>query len=108
VKLNCRKNSKSLKQHLYSPWLQTSTLTLAMAQAADKFSALSTCYFGHHSANRVELSRGRDLVVEPGPASGPINFLAYPFIEIEGKPAKAQILFSFRRRMKSMQTSANP
>jgi transglutaminase-like putative cysteine protease len=75
---------------------------------ADKFSALSTYYFGHHSANRLELSRGRDLVVEPGPASGPINFLAYPVIEIEGKPAKAQILFSFRRPVKSMQTSANP
>jgi transglutaminase-like putative cysteine protease len=75
---------------------------------ADKFSALSTYYFGHHSANRVELSRGRDLVVEPGPASGPINFLAYPVIEIGGKPAKAQILFSFRRPVKSLQTSANP
>lgn len=75
---------------------------------ADKFSALSTYYFGHHSANRVELSRGRDLVVKPGPASGPINFLAYPVIEIEGKPAKAQILFSFRRPGKNLQTSANP
>ncbi len=26
-----------------------------------------------------------------------INFLAYPVIEVEGKPVKAQILFSFRR-----------
>jgi transglutaminase-like putative cysteine protease len=44
----------------------------------DKCSSLSTYYFGHHPANRIELSRGRDLVLEPGPASGPINFLAYP------------------------------
>jgi len=36
----------------------------------DKCSSLSTYYFGHHPANRIELSRGRDLVVEPGPASG--------------------------------------
>jgi hypothetical protein len=64
---------------------------------ADKFSALSAYYFGHHPANRIELSRGRDLLVEPGPASGPINFLAYPVIEIDGKPAKASILFSFKR-----------
>ncbi|NQU42824.1 transglutaminase domain-containing protein, partial [bacterium] len=35
---------------------------------ANKYSALSTYYFGHHPANRIELSRGRDLVVEPGPA----------------------------------------
>ena len=74
---------------------------------ADKFSALSTYYFGHHSANRVELSRGRDLVFEPGPTSGPINFLAYPVIEIEGKPAKAQILFSFKRPARSGQGTPN-
>ncbi|TFH17611.1 MAG: transglutaminase domain-containing protein [Lentisphaerales bacterium] len=64
---------------------------------ADKYSALSSYYFGHHPANRLEFSRGRDLVVEPGPKSGPMNFLAYPVLEIEGKPAKAAVQFSFRR-----------
>lgn len=64
---------------------------------ADKYSSLSTYYFGHHPANRFEFSRGRDLVVEPGPASGPINFLAYPVLEIAGKPAKASVEFSFTR-----------
>ncbi len=64
---------------------------------ADKYSSLSTYYFGHHPANRIELSRGRDLVVEPGPASGPINFLAYPVLEINGKPAKAKVEFFFNR-----------
>ena len=63
----------------------------------DKFSALSMYYFGHHPANRIELSRGRDLVVEPGPVSGPINFLAYPVLEVGGKPVKAPVTFSFRR-----------
>ncbi len=63
----------------------------------NKFTALSMYYFGHHPANRIELSRGRDLVVDPGPASGPINFLAYPLLEINGKQEKARILFSFRR-----------
>ncbi len=63
----------------------------------DKCSSLSTYYFGHHPANRIELSRGRDLVVEPGPASGPINFLAYPVLEINGKPAKAKVEFLFER-----------
>lgn len=63
----------------------------------DKYSSLATYYFGHHPANRFELSRGRDLVVEPGPASGPINFLAYPVLEIGGKPAKAAVTFSFNR-----------
>jgi hypothetical protein len=63
----------------------------------DKYSTLATYYFGHHPANRFELSRGRDLVVEPGPASGPINFLAYPVLEIGGKPVKVRVEFSFTR-----------
>jgi len=64
---------------------------------ADKYSALSTYYFGHHPANRLEFSRGRDLVVEPGPVSGPINFLAYPVLEVDGRPVKAKVDFSFHR-----------
>jgi len=63
----------------------------------DKCSSLSTYYFGHHPANRIELSRGRDLVLEPGPNSGPINFLAYPVLEIDGKLVKAKVDFSFNR-----------
>ena len=64
---------------------------------ADKFSALSMYFFGHHPANRFEFTRGRDLVVDPAPASGPINFLAYPLLEVEGKPQKVKTLFLFRR-----------
>ncbi|MFO8007662.1 MAG: transglutaminase domain-containing protein [Candidatus Brocadiia bacterium] len=63
----------------------------------DKFSSLSTYYFGHHPANRLELSRGRDLRLEPGPESGPINFLAYPLLEVEGEPVKVETQFSFDR-----------
>lgn len=64
---------------------------------ADKFTSLSTYYFGHNPANRIELSKGRDLVVEPGPASGPINFLAYPVLEVAGKPVKIKPKFGFTR-----------
>lgn len=64
---------------------------------ADKFSALSMYFFGHHPANRIEFTRGRDLVLEPGPASGPINFLAYPLLEIDGQAQKVKTLFLFQR-----------
>ena len=64
---------------------------------ADKYSALSTYYFGHNPANRLELSRGRDLKVDPSPASGPINFLAYPVLEVDGTPTTAKVEFSFQR-----------
>jgi hypothetical protein len=65
----------------------------------DKCSQLSTYFFGHNPANRVEFSRGRDLILEPGPVSGPINFLAYPVLEVNGKPVKAKVEFSFKRNI---------
>jgi transglutaminase-like putative cysteine protease len=65
---------------------------------ADKYSNLATYYFGRHPANRIELSRGRDLVVEPGPESGPINFHAYPVLEIDGHQIKPETSFSFIRK----------
>jgi len=64
---------------------------------ADKYTSLATYYFGHHPANRFEFSRGRDLIFNPGPESGPVNFLAYPVLEIGGKPVKAKVEFSFNR-----------
>lgn len=63
----------------------------------DKYSSLATYYFGHHPANRFEMSRGRDLVVDPGPVSGPINFLAYPVLEVDGQTTRAKVRFSFVR-----------
>jgi transglutaminase-like putative cysteine protease len=63
----------------------------------DKNPRLATYYFGHHPANRFELSHGRDLVVEPGPVSGPINFLAHPVLEVDGKPVPIKAAFSFQR-----------
>ena len=64
---------------------------------ADKYSSLSTYYFGHHPANRFEFSRGRDLVFTPGPDEGPINFLANPVLEIAGKQVKISPEFFFER-----------
>ena len=64
---------------------------------ADKYTNLANYYFGHHPANRLEFSRGRDLKVEPGPSSGPINFLAYPILQVDGALVKTVISFSFRR-----------
>ncbi len=65
---------------------------------ADKFSGLSAYFFGHHPANRFEFTRGRDLVLDPGPASGPINFLAYPLLEVGGKSQPVKTLFLFARK----------
>ena len=64
---------------------------------ANKYTPLATYYFGHHPANRIEFSRGRDLRPDPLPQSGPINFLAYPIFEIGGEPAYVETTFSFKR-----------
>ena len=65
---------------------------------ANKYTALATYYFGRHPANRIEFSRGRDLVLEPGPQSGSINFLAYPVLEVGNTTATAKTFFSFERK----------
>ncbi len=65
---------------------------------ANKYTALATYYFGRHPANRIEFTRGRDLQLDPGPHSGPINFLAYPVMEIDKEPAFPKTFFSFRRK----------
>lgn len=65
---------------------------------ANKYTALATYYFGRHPANRIEFSRGRDLQVEPGPHSGPINFLAYPVMEVGNIPVYPKTFFSFHRK----------
>jgi len=67
---------------------------------ANKYTPLATYFFGHHPANRLEFSKGRDLKVNPAPESGPINFLAFPVMEIEGKPVKPRTTFSFYREGK--------
>ena len=58
---------------------------------------LADYYFGHNPANRFELTKGRDLVVDPEPASGPINFLVYPLLEMNGEVIKPETTFTFRR-----------
>jgi len=68
----------------------------------NKYTPLATYYFGHHPANRIELSRGRDLAPEPLPQSGPINFLAYPVLEIDGTPAYVNTTFTFTRNLREL------
>lgn len=68
---------------------------------ANKYSALATYYFGHHPANRVEFSKGRDIVFIPGPESGSMPFFAYPILEKKsGQEIPVRSEFSFQRILK--------
>jgi hypothetical protein len=65
---------------------------------ANKYTPLATYYFGHHPANRIEFTKGRNLTPDPLPASGPINFMAYPILESDGIPIQVKTEFSFVRK----------
>jgi hypothetical protein len=43
-------------------------------------------YFGALTENRVQMSQGRDLVLVPPQKGEPLNFLVYPYAEVDGKP----------------------
>jgi transglutaminase-like putative cysteine protease len=42
-------------------------------------------FFGAHDENRIELSRGRDLILTPGQQSDPLNYFVYPYAEVDGE-----------------------
>ena len=52
-------------------------------------------------ANHIKFSQRRDISTDPLPKSGRINFLAYPVLEIEGKPDLVETTFTFSRNTKS-------
>jgi hypothetical protein len=46
--------------------------------------------FGNLTENRVVFSAGRDLVLSPPQAGGPVNFLIYPYVEVNGNAVPAE------------------
>lgn len=54
------------------------------ASEASKLPDRASYFFGAHTANRVTLSTGRDLVLEPPQAGQPLNFLLDPYAEADG------------------------
>lgn len=46
-------------------------------------------FFGHHDANRLELSRGRNLILEPAQRGAALNFFVDPYAEVDGRPHAA-------------------
>lgn len=65
---------------------------------ADKFSALASYYFGRHPANRITLSKGRQLRFDPAPEGEAIPFFAYPVLVENGQRNPVRYTrFSFQR-----------
>jgi len=53
-------------------------------------------FFGAHDENRVEFSRGRDLVLAPPQKGEPLNYFVYPYAEADGKPIEVERTIRFR------------
>jgi transglutaminase-like putative cysteine protease len=66
------------------------------ASEAWKHPELRQYYFGHLDADRVAFTMGRDLVLTPRQSGEPVNFLIYPYVEVDGQPLpKEQIKNQF-------------
>jgi len=56
------------------------------AAQASQMPARRDYFFGALDENRVRFSRGRDLSLNPKQADAPVNYLVYPYAELDGKP----------------------
>ena len=52
---------------------------------ASKASEQTEFFFGNLPADRITFSMGRDLVLSPAQQGEPVNFLVYPYVEVEGE-----------------------
>ena len=59
--------------------------------------SLKEYYFGNLTDARIELTQGRDLVLEPRQKGDALNYFVYPYVEIDGMPhAKVETKFGFQ------------
>jgi hypothetical protein len=66
---------------------------------ANQHADLADYYFGNLSENRVSFSVGRDIELEPRQKGPALNFLIYPYVEVDGQPypaEKVQRTFSYK------------
>jgi transglutaminase-like putative cysteine protease len=55
------------------------------ASEAAKNPAKREYFFGAHDENRVELSKGRDVILTPKQQAAPLNYFVYPYVELDGR-----------------------
>lgn len=64
---------------------------------ADKCPDLKDYFFGTHDPHRVKFTTGRDIILKPRQKGAPLNYLIYPYVEVDGIPhEKMTLSFKFR------------
>jgi transglutaminase-like putative cysteine protease len=67
------------------------------ASEAGKNPAKREYFFGAHDENRIEFSKGRDLLLSPRQQGEPLNYFVYPYAEVDGKPfAGTELTVTYR------------
>jgi hypothetical protein len=66
------------------------------ASEAQKFADKRDYFYGHICENRVQLSNGRDVNLEPRQKGDPLNFFIYPYAEADGKSIAVDKAFAFK------------
>jgi len=62
----------------------------------DRFAERTEYFFGNHTPNRVTLSTGRDITLEPKQAGPPLNYFLNPYAEADGKPVKTDKSWAYQ------------
>ena len=68
---------------------------------------LQDYYFGNADAQRVQLSAGRDLVLEPAQAGEPLNNFGYPYAEVNGEEVDCYDAESFSYKITFVEDEVN-
>jgi transglutaminase-like putative cysteine protease len=63
---------------------------------ADRFPERKQYFFGNHTSNRVTLSTGRDIDLEPKQEGPPLNYFLNPYAEADGKPVKTEKTWAYQ------------
>ena len=56
------------------------------ASEAAKNPAKRAYFFGAHDENRIEFTKGRDVILAPPQKGDPLNYFIYPYAEVDGRP----------------------
>lgn len=74
--------------HCWAKFLADGNWVPVDISEADKHPELKEYYFGNLTADRVMFSMGRDLKLMPATAAETVNYLSYPYAEVDGKQHK--------------------
>jgi transglutaminase-like putative cysteine protease len=67
------------------------------ASEAGKNPSKRDYFFGAHDENRIEFSKGRDVLLTPRQQGDPLNYFVYPYVEVDGQPfAGTELAVTYR------------